>query len=224
MTEQPKDHHIRSFVNRENRLPKRIQKIWDEDNSKFVCLEYDKITEFLDEFLADSSSEIIIEIGSGQGNQIVHAAKNNPQKKYIAFEVYQTGIAHTLLLMKNENVSNIRIIKGDAYQILKTDYFRELATEIWTFFPDPWPKKRHHKRRLITEEFQNIINNTLQTNGKWRIATDWENYAKQIELIAGIKQTERYEGRIITNFENKAILAKREIFDFIYQKPSSPTP
>jgi tRNA (guanine-N7-)-methyltransferase len=214
----PKKHsrHIRSFVKREGRLSERIQRVWDDLSSNHV-FEVSQIALKIDELVGEGKlyQKLIIEIGSGQGNQIVHAAQTNTDTLFVAFEVYHTGVAHTLLLMRNANVQNVLLVEDDVQNAFTSGVFDNRADEVWTFFPDPWPKKRHHKRRLITEQFYETIQKVLKSpTGVWRIATDWEDYARQIESALKTRPSRRFEGRLITNFEQKAIDAGREIFDF----------
>ncbi|GHT82645.1 tRNA (guanine-N(7)-)-methyltransferase [Actinomycetota bacterium] len=205
---------IRSFVNREGKFNSRLQKVWESNSDQFVISKVGLAVEFL----RTLNCPIILEVGSGQGNQLVHGAKNNPDAILVGVEVYKTGVAHTLLLARNESVENFKVLMLDAVQLLealaKTDVKVE---EVWTFFPDPWPKKKHHKRRLINPQTFYLVKQVLKPNGAWRIATDWQNYAEHISAVLECKNTERFAGRLLTNFENKGIAAGREIFDFAWR-------
>jgi tRNA (guanine-N7-)-methyltransferase len=178
---------------------------------------------FDDDGSTEGKRRLVVEIGSGQGNQIVRAAKLQSDADFVAIEVYKTGVAHTLYLMNTQEITNVRIIQADAYELFANDYF-SLQTpqidELWTFFPDPWPKKKHRKRRLINHEFKALVLHSLVNDGIWRVATDWENYAKQISEVLGVTACERFSGRLVTNFEQKALNANREVHDFTVVKNS----
>lgn len=223
-TSQTANHRpIRSFVRREGRLPQRTQKAWDELHKKHIKKTSD-LLELIKQIKSDNK-RLIIEVGSGQGNQIVHASTKYQNTVFLAFEVFHTGVAHTLLLLKNspqylDNGNEIYLIEADACEVfrelIKNNECVKTADEIWTFFPDPWPKKKHHKRRLINDEYKTLVSKLLKPGGILRVATDWEDYANEISLVLDVTPSDRFANRIITNFENKAINDGRSIFDFTY--------
>jgi tRNA (guanine-N7-)-methyltransferase len=217
---------IKSFVNRESKLNPRVQKVWDEVSDDFVISTIDDAVEFITNA---SETRIVLEIGSGQGNQLIHAASSDSDTLFIGVEVYKTGVAHTLLLGRNavqqsedssesQLLPNFKMLNVDAAQLIErlTNQTREegLFDEVWTFFPDPWPKKKHNKRRLVQPEFASLVKRTLKSNGVWRLATDWEDYALQMQDVFNCAPVERFDGRLLTNFENKGIKAGRKIYDF----------
>lgn len=126
---------------------------------------------------------LIVEIGAGNGDQIVAAAKSHPESNYLALEVWQPGVAKIVSRAAKAKVRNVRIIEADAAQAFPILFKGESVREIWTFFPDPWPKVRHHKRRLINSDFASEIARTLVEGGKWRISTDSADYAEQIAAV-----------------------------------------
>jgi tRNA (guanine-N7-)-methyltransferase len=210
---------IKSFVKREGRLAPRIQRVWDELSNQFVLENIDALDDPQKIWGERKECELVVEIGSGQGNQIVHAALENPQRNYLALEVYHTGVAHTLLLIRNANLTganlqNVRLLEVDATDLFRTGKLKGQISELWTFFPDPWPKRRHNKRRLINEQFSKLALEQLLPNGRWRLATDWEHYALQIQKVLGVQPSERFAGRLLTNFESKGLSAGRTIYDF----------
>jgi tRNA (guanine-N7-)-methyltransferase len=208
-----------------------MQKAWDQFAPTQVIDDVDLAVQFIVTRRAEAGPKglrIVVEIGSGQGNQLVHAVQSDvaadgiSNTLYIGVEVYKTGVAHTLLLARNAE------LEGTDYQLLMVDaveLFEALIAnrdqnsivqidELWTFFPDPWPKKRHHKRRLIDVQFFELVKKVLKPGGIWRVATDWADYAAQIEDVTHTAPGKRFAGRVLTNFEKKGIAAGREIFDF----------
>ncbi|MDR2508956.1 MAG: tRNA (guanosine(46)-N7)-methyltransferase TrmB [Candidatus Ancillula sp.] len=216
---------IRSFVKREGRLSPRVQKVWDEMSAEYIIPKdvFQKLEGNPDALLTtlfgDTRAKLplVVEIGSGQGNQVVHSAKGNPEVNYLALEVYHTGAAHTLLLMRNNNVTNVRIAELDAKELLLSGALKGVISELWTFFPDPWPKRNHHKRRLVNDDFLKIVKENVSPGGVWRLATDWAHYAQQMRAVLKTTPGKRFDGRLLTNFEKKGIAAGREIFDFTVQ-------
>ena len=167
------------------------------------------------------TAPLIVEIGSGRGEALVEAAAENPGTDFLALEVYVPGIAQTLVSMRHRGVDNIRIALLDAAEALETTLAPASADELWVFFPDPWHKKRHHKRRLITPEFAAKAARVLKPGGVWRLATDWQDYADQmLDVVNGSPLFEtsgtwdpRFEGRVSTRFENKGLAVDRVIRD-----------
>lgn len=171
------------------------------------------------------SAPVIVEIGSGAGDCVVAAAAQQPEVDFLALEVWRPGLAQTIAKAVHAGVRNIRLIEADAAQALGELVAPGALREVWTFFPDPWPKKKHHKRRLVTPEFAEVVATALEPGGVWRLATDWEDYAWQmLEVVQAAPSLDaphaaregfspRFEGRVMTRFELKAVRAGREIRD-----------
>ena len=133
-----------------------------------------------------NTNPLIVEIGSGQGENVVAAAAARPDVNFLALEVYDPGVAHTLLLAGKQNLKNLRIAQINAPELFKAAVDGSIA-EVWTFFPDPWPKMRHHKRRIVQPELAADIHRALTDEGVWRIATDIEDYALHVhEVMDGL--------------------------------------
>lgn len=128
-------------------------------------------------------SERVLEIGFGNGDSLWQMAKANPDKDYLAIEVHTPGIASLLVHMLENDVNNIRIIEGDAVTLLKEYLPNQSFSRVQIFFPDPWPKKRHHKRRLIQPEFVQLLRSKLTEKGVLHCATDWQNYAEHMMAV-----------------------------------------
>jgi len=217
-----------SFIRRGGRLRERQQAAWDALAATHVIdvprfgpstsvdpsYELDSVSTF------GRSAPLIVEIGSGRGDALVAAAKAQPDVNFLGLEVYVPGVAQTLMGAQRDAVDNVRLAIANAPEALGTMLARGSVREVHTWFPDPWHKARHHKRRLITVEFSKLVARVLEPQGIWRIATDWDDYA---EWIADVLSTSpyleggpvpRFAGRAETRFERKGIAAGRVIHDF----------
>lgn len=252
---------VLSFVRRSARLDARLQRAWDSYAQTYLLdiNAGEGSLDVRDGLVFDSAyvretwgngNPLIVEIGSGQGENIVAAARERPDVNFLALEVYDPGVAHTLLLAGKQGLENLRIAQVNAPELFK-HAAAGVFEEVWTFFPDPWPKMRHHKRRIVQPELASDIRHALKAGGVWRIATDIEDYALHVhEVMDGIDgfrnegaltvslpvehvgkgnadeaadlrhadfvESERFSGRVLTNFEKKGLAAGRGIHDFTY--------
>lgn len=174
-----------------------------------------------DSFLGDPECPLIIDIGFGNGDLLVSLANQYAQTQFVGIEVYAAGIGHCLKLIDENNLKNLKIISGDAVEVLKFGMADASISEINLLFPDPWPKKRHHKRRIINDGFIQLISKKLMPNGLVNISTDWENYAEQIDgLFSGRRdfKKKRFSERVLsTKFEKRGIVLGHEIYDFCFE-------
>lgn len=175
------------------------------------------------------SADLVVEIGSGTGESLVAMAADRPADNLLAFEVYLPGIARTVARLHEAEIGNVRLVQADAVDGLALLLAPGAATEVWTFFPDPWPKARHHKRRLITSAFADLVVSRLRPGGAWRLATDWTDYAEQmrevldqhpeLENVGGADGwAERFADRPLTRFEQRGIEAGRVVHDLHYRR------
>ena len=254
---------VLSFVRRSARLDARLQRAWDAyaDTYLLKINAGEGSLDVRDGFVFDQAyiretwgndNPLIVEIGSGQGENVVAAAAAHPETNFLALEVYDPGVAHTMLLAGKQGLGNLRIAQVNAPELFKAAADGSVA-EVWTFFPDPWPKMRHHKRRIVQPELAADIHRTLVDGGMWRIATDIEDYALHVhEVMDGLEgfhndgtltvslpvehvgkgnadeaavlrhadftESERFDGRVLTNFEKKGLAADRVIHDFAYRR------
>ena len=166
---------------------------------------------------------VIVEIGSGVGEATAALAAARPAYDVVALEVWRPGVAHTLGLLADAGAQNVRLLSVDAVWCLEHLFGPDSVAELWTFFPDPWPKKRHHKRRLVTSEFAALVASRLRPGGAWRLATDWSEYADRIRRVLDAEPgleggpTPRWEDRPVTKFERKGVAAGRTITDVTYR-------
>ncbi|WP_344071380.1 tRNA (guanosine(46)-N7)-methyltransferase TrmB [Microbacterium sediminicola] len=170
---------------------------------------------------------VIAEIGSGQGHAIVHAATSHPDQDFFAIEVFRAGLARTMLDADRAGLTNLRLVEANAPEVLQHLLPEGSLSELWVFFPDPWHKTKHNKRRLVTAEFAALAARALRPGGVLRLATDWQEYADQMRTVMDAapafsrafegEWAPRFEGRILTAFERKGARAGREIRDLTYR-------
>ncbi|MCL2482937.1 MAG: tRNA (guanosine(46)-N7)-methyltransferase TrmB [Propionibacteriaceae bacterium] len=167
---------------------------------------------------------LIIEIGSGHGETLAHAAGLHPEINFLGFEVFDASIASTLGKLAAAGLENVRLVVADAVSGLTHLIGTHTVEEIWVFFPDPWQKKRHHKRRLVRQPFVDLAADKLILGGVLRLATDWDSYAESMSAVLDsdtrfqLSSTARFTTRPITKFESRALTAGRAIHDFAYAR------
>ncbi|WP_439591831.1 tRNA (guanosine(46)-N7)-methyltransferase TrmB [Microbacterium sp.] len=174
------------------------------------------------------SAPLVVEIGSGQGHAIVHAAANHPETDFLAVEVFRAGLARTMLDADRADVRNLRLVEANAPEVLQHLLPAASIDELWIFFPDPWHKNKHNKRRLVTAEFAAIAASALRGGGMLRLATDWQDYADQMRDVLDDSPAferafegewaERFDGRVVTAFERKGAAKGRHIRDLTYRR------
>jgi len=217
-----------SFTRRGGRLTDRQQAAWDALATTHVIdvPRFGPSTSVDPAFELDvaatfgRSAPLVVEIGSGRGEALVAAAAAQPEVNFLGLEVYIPGVAQTLVTMRRSGVDNVRMAIANAPEAFATTLAPGSVREVRTWFPDPWHKARHHKRRLITVEFTELVARVLEPDGVWRIATDWDDYAEWINdvlttspWVAG-GPVPRFDGRVETRFERKGMAAGRVIHDF----------
>jgi tRNA (guanine-N7-)-methyltransferase len=172
----------------------------------------------------DDRDGLIVEIGSGVGEATAALATHRPSYDVLAFEVWRPGVAATLARLEAAGADNVLLCSVDAVWSLEHLLAPGTIAELWTFFPDPWHKKRHHKRRLVTPSFARLVCERLRPGGVWRLATDWADYAEQmVEVLDAEPGLEggvvpRWEERPETKFERKGVAAGRSITDLRYTR------
>ena len=167
---------------------------------------------------------LIVEIGSGIGEATAALAAARPDHNVLALEVWLPGVADSLWRVAEAGADNVRFCSVDAVWSLEHLIQPGGLAELWTFFPDPWRKTKHHKRRLVTPANAALAASRLEPGGVWRLATDWAHYADQMAEVLGAEPTlaggvvERWEERPVTRFERKGREVGREITDLCYQR------
>src|SRR5918997_2788653 len=184
---------IVSFVRRSNRMRPTQRRAWQQHHDRLVIdvPRLDTSTSVHPDSVLDLDREfgrqapLIVEIGPGTGESLVPMARTRPECNILAFEVYQPAIARLLGSLVTEQVPNVRIVAADAVDGLTHLLPERSVDQLWTFFPDPWPKSRHHKRRLIQPAFVNLVASRLSYRARWRLATDWAGYAEAMRTLLG---------------------------------------
>jgi len=170
---------------------------------------------------------ITLEIGFGNGDSLLEMAINAPDQNFLGIEVYEAGIGRLINEANKHQLSNLKIIKADAVKVLEHHIKDDSFDTFQLFFPDPWHKKKHHKRRIIQTDFLDLISNKLQDGGTMHMATDWENYAEYMMVtlekhphfknaMGAHKYSLRPEHRPITKFERRGERLGHGVWDLIF--------
>lgn len=214
---------IRSFVRRAGRMTASQQRALDELWPDFgIAFE---TTPLAFETVFGRRADVVLEIGFGNGETLVEQAAAAPEKDFIGIEVHEPGVGHCMLKASDAGISNLRLIVYDAIEVLRHQVPNGSLSRVNLYFPDPWPKKRHHKRRIVQPGFLDLVAERLEDGGTLNIATDWANYAEHIdEMIASsdrFRCTERREhdgdeplDRPQTKFERRGLRKGHRIFDW----------
>ena len=217
--------HIRSFVLRQGRVSNAQQRYYDEMMPK-IGLPYAAAPVDLDAVFGRSAPKIF-EIGCGMGETSYAIAAANPQNDYLGLEVHTPGVGSLCKLVAEGGISNQRICQHDAVEVLRDMIVPETLSGVHIFFPDPWPKARHHKRRLIQPPLVATLVSKLKPGGYIHCATDWENYAEQmLEVLSaepGLQNTAdgyapRPDYRPLTKFEQRGLRLGHGVWDLVFRK------
>jgi len=169
---------IKSFVLRQGRLTPGQQKAFETAWPKYG-LEYS--TDILDfNLIFGNENPVVLEIGFGNGDSLAQMAEDQPDINFLGIEVHRPGVGHLLIEIEKRELTNLRIISHDAIDLLKNSLSENSLSGVQLFFPDPWHKKRHYKRRIVKASFLDLLAKCIQPNGFFHAATDWENYAQHI--------------------------------------------
>jgi tRNA (guanine-N7-)-methyltransferase len=213
-----------SYARRGSRLNDKQQRAWTAHAQDWVIPD-DEAVQGLDlDARFGRVAPLIVEIGSGIGEATAVLAAARPDVNVLAFEVWRPGVADSLGRAADLGLTNVRFVSLDAAWSFRHLLAPHSIAELWTFYPDPWHKKRHNKRRLIDAEFAELVVSRLETGALWRLATDWPDYADQIEHVLGATAgleggpVERWGERPSTRFERRGIAAGRDFHDFAYRR------
>lgn len=211
---------IRSFVKRSGRLTKSQKNALQDYSSNYILDTNNTNTDLKACFDSDQHN-LVIEIGFGDGAALIESALKYPDKNFIGIEVYDSGLGQCLNKIDKHKIKNIRLIYGDAAEVFEQFITKKSVEKINILFPDPWPKKRHHKRRLINKGFLALLSKSLKNKGIVNVSTDWEDYAQQIELT--FKESNQFKEikselrNLKTKFEKRGIKLGHKIFNYSYQ-------
>lgn len=227
---------IVSFVRRSARLSPQQHLAWDRYADRWVLdiprgeTETSIATGYrLDVAAAfGRTAPLLVEIGSGMGGSLVPMASARPDANVLAFEVYQPAVAATLAKLARAGAENVRLVQADAVEGLATLLPERHIDELWLFFPDPWPKTRHHKRRLVTPAFVELVASRLSSGASWRLATDAQDYARQMRSLLDASAAfvnehpdgwaPRWPARPVSRFEERAQEGERQVYELTYRR------
>ena len=222
-----KYRQIRSFVRREGRITPSQQKALDTLWPKYG-IEYSKTLINIDK-LFNRNAPISIDIGFGNGVSLLHIAQLQTQWNHLGIEVHRPGVGRLLAQLEANAILNVKALCADAVDVLEHMIADCCVDRFLIFFPDPWPKKRHHKRRLIQTDFLDLMAKKLKPDGLVHLATDWQDYAEwmlqfmdehsQFSNIAGQgSYSEKPEYRPTTKFETRGKKLGHGVYDLIYKR------
>jgi tRNA (guanine-N7-)-methyltransferase len=222
---------IRSFVKREGRLSKRqalaLEQIYPEYGLVHQSTPFDL------QGIFGREANTVLEIGFGMGKSLVEMALKSPETNFIGIEVHRPGVGACLADMKDKGVTNLRVIEHDAVEILRDCIADQSLDTVQLFFPDPWHKTRHHKRRIVQGPFAEAIRTKLKVGGVFHMATDWQNYAEHMlevmQAAPGYKNramdasgyVERPQWRPLTKFENRGNNLGHGVWDLMFERNDS---
>ncbi|MEU7530290.1 tRNA (guanosine(46)-N7)-methyltransferase TrmB [Saccharothrix sp. NPDC042600] len=175
----------------------------------------------------ERDAPVLLEIGSGMGETTAQLVAAVPDVNYVAVEVYKPGLAQLLMRAEALGATNLRVLRGDAVDLLTDHVEPGTLSGVRIFFPDPWPKKKHHKRRLVQPEFVRLVASRLEPGGTLHLATDWEHYAEQMLEVCSAEPLlrNRYDGwaprpewRPVTKFEQRAVEEDRVSHDLMFDR------
>jgi len=211
---------VKSFVRRSGRLTQSQKNALQDHSSKYL-LDTNNTSTNLKSCFDLKQHGVVIEIGFGDGTVLIESALKNPNKNFIGIEVYDSGLGQCLNEINKHKIKNIRLIYGDAVEVFEQFITKKSVEKINILFPDPWPKKRHHKRRLINKRFLALLSKSLINKGIINISTDWEDYAQQIELTFKesnqFKEIKSESRNLKTKFEKRGIKLGHKIFNYSYR-------
>jgi tRNA (guanine-N7-)-methyltransferase len=222
-----KHRSIRSFVLRKGRLTVAQQYALDELWPHYGIEKRDTTLDFEDHF--DQPGEVIVEIGFGNGESTWQMALEEPDKNFIGIEVHEPGVGHLLLRLEEHAIENVRIACEDAVPFLQNRIADKSLAGVRIYFADPWPKKRHHKRRIIQPEFVSVLARCISKGGVLHLATDWQPYAEHVlevmqsntdfvNLSPEGDYCDRPDWRPYTKYEQRGERLGHEVRDLLYQR------
>jgi len=227
MSEERAHRTVRSFVRREGRLTPGQERALEE---LWPLYGIDEAEGQIDlEQLFDRKAPIVFEIGFGNGSSLAEMAANQPEMNFIGVEVHRPGVGHLLKLIEEQQLTNLRVACTDAVELLKHRIPDKSLDRLQLYFPDPWHKKRHHKRRIIQPAFVNLLAQKIKSAGHLHMATDWQHYAEQ--MLDDLSQNNdfincsdnsdyipRPDYRPLTKFEQRGQRLGHGVWDLLFER------
>ena len=226
-TADPTRRRIRSFVLRQGRTTPAQAQAFDTLWRRYGIDYLGTVRDFDSEF--GRAAPLVLEIGFGNGEQLRHAALAEPDRNHLGIEVHRPGVGRLLNAVAHDGLTNVRIHAHDAVEVLGGEIADGALAELRIYFPDPWPKTRHHKRRLIQPEFVALAARKLAPGARLHLATDWQDYAEQmlavVDACPALRNCSgtghfaaRPPWRTQTHFERRGVRLGHEVFDLVHEK------
>ena len=218
---------IRSFVRREGRLTagqaRALETLWPCFGLEFADNEIDFARVF------GRAAPVILEIGFGNGESLAEIAEQHPQNNYIGIEVHRPGVGSLLLRLEEREIANVRVMCHDASEVISRQIPDTSLDAVYLFFPDPWPKKKHHKRRILQPAFVQQIREKLKVGGHFHMATDWQDYAEQAMAVLSVAEgfsntagagtySTKPSYRPETKFERRGLKLGHGVWDLVFRR------
>ena len=223
----PQLRTVRSFVRRQGRLTAGQQRALDELFPRFGVEPGDTPIDFAALFGREAPT--ILEIGFGNGDTLAQIAREHPDNNYLGIEVHRPGVGHLLMRIEEYGLSNVCVMYTDAVQVLQKQIADGSLAALYLFFPDPWHKKRHHKRRQVQPEWAQQVRSKLKLGGQLHMATDWQEYAEH--MLATLTAAEGFRNlspngdhrelpayRPTTKFEQRGALLGHGVWDLLFER------
>jgi len=215
---------IRSFVLRQGRMTgaqrTALDTLWQDYGVEFTGVPISL------DLLFGRSAPRVLEIGFGMGDALAEMARAHPEQDFLGIEVHRPGVGNLLRLLADQQSTNVRVVCADAVEVLHLYLPATVFDAVHLFFPDPWPKRRHHKRRIVQPAFVTLIANKLRRGGRFHLCTDWEDYATQmlevlnaVPALVNASPSDFYAGsseRPHSKFERRAVREGRAVWDLIF--------
>lgn len=222
-----RNRRIRSFVRREGRFTPAQRRAFEQHWSHYGL---DPLTSALDAVsVFGRAAALVLEIGFGNGEQLAWSAVNEPERDFIGIEVHRPGVGRLMNMLASHNADNVRLYNHDAVEVIENAIPRQALQEVRIYFPDPWPKKRQQKRRLIQPEFVELLATRVVPGGRLHLATDWADYAAHMSAVLDAAPSWRSAGasgicrhrpdwRIRTRFEQRGLRLGHNVWDLLYER------
>lgn len=218
---------IKSFVARAGRMTGAQERAWQELWPRYGVDDQGGLLDL--RALFGREAPCTLEIGFGNGESLLALAAAQPERDFLGIEVHRPGVGHLMLRAEALGLTNLRIACRDAVEVLDQQLGDAVLDAVLLYFPDPWPKKRHHKRRIVQPAFVDLVARKLKPGGRFRLATDWQNYAEQMLEVAGACRAlenefdagyaPRPDSRPLTRFENRGQRLGHGVWDLSFRKP-----
>ena len=218
---------IRSYVLRQGRFSRGQQRAYSELLPRFGVSYRPEVLDFT--ALFGNRAPVVVEVGFGMGETTARIAAGNPGTNYLGIEVHAPGVGSLLKQVEEKSLANVRVVTHDAVEVMRDMVPPDSLAAIHVFFPDPWPKKRHHKRRLLQPEFAALAASRLAPGGHLHVATDWQEYAEHVlQVLSAVPQLRntaegfapRPAARPETKFERRGLKLGHGVWDLLFTRTS----